>query len=106
MILIILLVVYIAWRIIRKKDHEIEELEDEVDDLEDEVDEFDKAKKMAKKVIAAKKSAPLKPVVTPMIEESRVKKTPLKKTVAKNPTLTKTPPITPKKKSAPNTPNE
>ena len=91
-IALILLVILIAWLLLRKRDDRIEELEEEVDELEDEVDEFEKAKKMAKKAIAAKKSAePKKEVTKTEPKKPAPKKSPAKKVVAKKPTTQKTP---------------
>ncbi len=54
------LIIMIAWMIIRRRDSRIEELEDETEELEWELDELEHAKKAAKKILADKKTPPLK----------------------------------------------
>ena len=94
-LLLILLVVIIAWRIIRKKD-------DEIEYLEEEVDEFEKAKKMAKKALekktlknvpkarsnpketestVARKTVPKTSPKKPEVKTTSAKKVPVKKTI-------------------------
>ena len=83
-ILLILLVVLIAWKLIRRRDDHIEELEEEVDDLEDEVDELEKAKKMAKKALAQKKTTPAKKETPKTVTKKPVvKKPPVKRSSSK-----------------------
>lgn len=56
-ILLILLVIFIAWRLLRKK-------EDRIEYLEEEVDEFEHAKVLAKKALIKKVEKQGKPLVT------------------------------------------
>lgn len=95
---IILLVVLVAWFLLRRRDDRIEELEEEVDELEDEVDEFEKAKKMAKTAIAKKQSLRSAAKNTPslktpakkvdLVESPIKKKAPAKKSPTKKPSDT------------------
>lgn len=78
-VLLILLVILIAWRLLRKRDDHIHELEDEVEELEDEVDEFEKAKRMAKAAIAKKKPTKVSKTEAPSKTKAPAKKKPATK---------------------------
>lgn len=87
-IILILGVIFLAWRIVRRRNREIDFLESEVDELESEIDALEKAhknytaKKSEKKEVTSTTSKWKKP---PLKKEEETK---IKRTVKKSPELT------------------
>lgn len=109
-ILLVVLIVFIAWLLLRKRDRRIDELEEENDELEDEIDELEHAKISAKKILEKRKSIPAKRKDAPEITSSN-KKAPvkMKKEVPQTEMKTPTTPVkknTVKKAVSPNTVTE
>ena len=80
-ILITVLIILIAWILIRRRDTRIDELEEENDELEEEIDEIEHAKQSARKILERKKNISLEKSITEkkIIQKAPVKKSPEKK---------------------------
>ncbi len=86
-ILLTVLIIFIAWLVIRRRDSRIDELTEENAELEEENDELEHAKQSARNIIEKKKNSTSEKIIT----ESKViprKKIPQKETMKKAPEKT------------------
>ena len=84
-ILLALLIILIAWILIKNRDTRIDELEEENDELEEEIDELEHAKQSARKIIERKKNTSLEQssIEKKIVQKASAKKIPEKKASAK-----------------------
>lgn len=106
-ILCLVLIIFLFWILLRKRDRTIHILETEVDTLEDEVHEFEKAKILAKQAIAQKalkkkETSSSNEKVVPPVKKTRTKKVETSSSLETTPVKPKT---TRKKVTPPKTPS-
>ncbi len=81
-----ILIIFIAWLIIRRRDRRIDELEELEEELEEEIDELEQAKVSAKRILERKKNTETVASKKAPVKKITTRKTPAKKSNTDTPT--------------------